>query len=85
PDAAGADQLLVLTGAGAALVRAADVTVTAQPVVDETRRLATVPADAVPTEAVLEYAHPAAPAAICCRAEVAVACDSLGIAEQMLS
>ncbi|PRC46635.1 acyl-CoA dehydrogenase, partial [Mycobacterium sp. ITM-2017-0098] len=42
PDAAGADQLLVLTGAGAALVRAADVTVTAQPVVDETRRLATV-------------------------------------------
>ncbi|PRC49343.1 acyl-CoA dehydrogenase, partial [Mycobacterium sp. ITM-2017-0098] len=42
-------------------------------------------ADAVPTEAVLEYAHPAAPAAICCRAEVAVACDSLGIAEQMLS
>ncbi len=31
PDAVGADRLLVLTGAGAALVAAADVTVTAQP------------------------------------------------------
>lgn len=85
PDAQGADRLLVLTGAGAALVSAADVTVTVQPVVDETRRLATVTAEAVPTEAVLEYAHPAAPAAIRERAEVAVACDSLGIAEQMLT
>lgn len=84
-DAAGADQLLLLTGAGAALVSAADVTVTAQPVVDETRCLATVSADAIPTFAVLGYAHPAAPAAIRQRAEVAIACDSLGIAERMLA
>ena len=87
PDVVGADRLLVLTGAGAALVAAADVTVTAQPAVDETRHLATVTAEAATVDEVLPFiADPAAGMTrIRERAEVAIACDSLGIAEQMLT
>lgn len=85
PDAVGADRLLIRTDNGVAVVDAQAVTVTPQPVVDETRNLATVSADAATPEAVLEFDHPAAPAVIRQRAEVAIACDSLGIAERMLT
>ena len=87
PDAVGADRLLVLTGAGAALVTAAHVTVTAQPVVDETRSLATVTADAAVIDEVLAFSDDPAVAvqAFHDRAAVAIACDSLGVAERMLS
>jgi alkylation response protein AidB-like acyl-CoA dehydrogenase len=85
PDAVGADQLLILGDNGVAVVPAEAVTVSAQPVVDETRRLATVTADAATPQAVLEFGLPAGPSVIRQRAEVAIACDSLGIAEHMLT
>ncbi|MGE0777914.1 acyl-CoA dehydrogenase family protein [Mycolicibacterium sp.] len=81
PDAAGADRLLILLGDAIAVVDAAQLTVTAQPVVDATRHLATVTADAAEVTAVFG----ADPGPVRHRAEVALACDSLGIAEQMLS
>lgn len=89
PDAVGADHLLVLigsvTGAGLAVVPSAELTVEAQPVLDETRRLATVSADSAPVETVLGFAGARAAAPLLDRAAVAIACDSLGIAEQMLT
>ena len=85
PDAAGADRLLVLVADGVAVVPAAALTISAQPVVDETRRLATVVADGAISEAVLPWRSPAAAGAIRDRAAVAIACDSLGVAEQMLT
>ncbi|AFM19046.1 acyl-CoA dehydrogenase [Mycolicibacterium chubuense NBB4] len=81
PDAVGADWLLVLVDGGVAVVRATDCDITVQPVVDETRSLAAVVADAAAVEAVL--AGPTE--AVDSRAAVAIACDSLGLAEQMLS
>lgn len=81
PDAVGADRILLPVTGGLAVVRSADVCVTAQPVVDQTRSLATVTADASPAEAVL----PGPAAAILDRAAVAIACDSLGLAQQMLT
>jgi alkylation response protein AidB-like acyl-CoA dehydrogenase len=91
PDAVGADRLLVLATDGdgvPVLVDGAGVTVSAQPVLDETRQLATVSADgvAVPGSAVLRFAtdpHVAA-AALRDRAAIAVACDSLVLAQAML-
>ncbi|MCG5431085.1 acyl-CoA/acyl-ACP dehydrogenase [Mycobacterium sp. MYCO198283] len=86
PDAAGADRLLVpAVDNGAPVlvdVSAAEVTVEPQPVLDETRRLATVTADAarpehswaLPPDCVLSE-----------RAAVAIAVDSLGVAEAMLA
>lgn len=84
PDAVGADRLLVLVADGVAVVATSELSVTGRPVVDETRRLATVTADAAAVEAVLPFATPAASEAIRDRIAVALACDSLGIAEHML-
>lgn len=87
PDAAGADRLLVLTGAGVAVVRAESVTVTGQPVLDETRRLASVTAQAAAVDDVLDFDDDPQQhiRAVHERAAVAIACDSLGLAQQMLS
>ncbi|MBV5246357.1 acyl-CoA/acyl-ACP dehydrogenase [Mycolicibacterium sp. PAM1] len=87
PDAVGADRLLVVTGPEVAVIETAAATVTAQPVVDETRRLATVAADSATVVDILTFdGNPAdAVNALRHRAEIAVACDSLGIAERMLS
>ena len=89
PDAVGTDHLLVVTGSatgtGLALVPSRELTVEVQPVLDETRRLATVTADAAPVATVLGFAHDRGVAALLDRAAVAIACDSLGVAEQMLT
>ena len=89
PDAVGTDHLLVVTGSatgtGLALVPSRELTVEVQPVLDETRRLATVTADAAPVATVLGFAHDRGVAALLDRAAVAIACDSLGIAERMLT
>jgi len=81
PDAEGADRILVATDDGVAV---SAPTVTAQPVLDETRRLATV--TAADTAEVLRFdADPAdALRRLRDRASVAVACDSLGLSEAML-
>lgn len=87
PDAEGAGRLLVLasdaSGADVAVI-ADGLTVTGQPVLDETRRVANVTADGVEVaeSAVLRFAG--ATRAVRNRAAVAVACDSLGLAEAML-
>lgn len=84
PDAAGADRLLLL--AGDALVEAVP-TVVPQPVLDETRRLAVVTAEGVEVSNVLLFDQDSQVARrrLRDRAAVAVACDSLGLAEAMLS
>ena len=84
PDAEGADAVLVLVDGGVAV---ANFTVTPQPVLDETRRLATVSADGVEVSEILRFDGDAADAArhLRERAAVAVACDSLGLSEAMLS
>ncbi|MGH3676399.1 MAG: acyl-CoA dehydrogenase family protein [Mycobacterium sp.] len=84
PDAEGADRVLMITDGG---VAAAAVTATPQPVLDETRRLATVTADTADAGEVMQFAADpeAAVAQLLDRASVAVACDSLGLAEAMLS
>ena len=83
PDAVGADWLLVLVDGAVAVVDAAAVAVSPQPVVDETRQLATVTADTAEITDLLSLDGD--PASVRHRAEVAVACDSLGLAEQMLA
>ncbi|MGE5696067.1 MAG: acyl-CoA dehydrogenase family protein [Candidatus Sericytochromatia bacterium] len=85
PDAADADVLLVTatdSGGVPVLVETTEATVTSQPVLDETRRLATVNADRVATESVWPFSQPQR---LLDRAAVAVACDSLGVAEAMLA
>jgi alkylation response protein AidB-like acyl-CoA dehydrogenase len=85
PDAEGADTVLLLADDGGApvIVSSPDVTVVAQPVIDETRALAIVIADgAAVSEA---WPLPVDPSALHDRAAAAVACDSLGVAEAMLS
>ncbi|MEB3031926.1 acyl-CoA dehydrogenase family protein [[Mycobacterium] nativiensis] len=87
PDAAGADRLLVAAtdaAGGNVVVVADELTVTAQPLLDETRSVATVTADGIEVSesAVL---HANAMAALRNRAALAVACDSLGLAEAMLA
>lgn len=81
PDAEGADRILVVTDSG---VGVSASSVTAQPVLDETRRLATVTAsenaeilrfDGDPATAIRRLRN---------RAAVAVACDSLGLSKAML-
>lgn len=83
PDAEGADRILQIADGG---VVCAAVTVTPQPVLDETRRLATVSAK---TDAgdVMQFEGDAsdARARLFRRAAVAIACDSLGLSEAMLS
>jgi alkylation response protein AidB-like acyl-CoA dehydrogenase len=83
PDAEGADRILVITNSG---VIEAAVTVTPQPVVDETRRLATVVVDGIRDAEVLRFDgdREAAVRRLLERAAVAVACDSLGLSEAML-
>ena len=82
PDAEGADRILVLTDDGVADTAP---TVTPTPVLDETRRLATVATDG-PSELLLFEGDPAAAARrLRDRAAVAIACDSLGVSEAMLS
>lgn len=87
PDADGAAQLLAVTPAGVAVVDAEAVTVAPQPVLDDTRRLATVTADQSPAAEVLPFdGDPDTQvAALWDRAAVAIACDSLGLSEAMLS
>jgi alkylation response protein AidB-like acyl-CoA dehydrogenase len=84
PDADGADSILVLAGDAVAL---ADLTVTPRPVLDETRRLATVSADGVEVTEVLSLDGDAEDTvrSLRNRAAVAVACDSIGLSEAMLS
>lgn len=90
PDAGVADEMLLpATGSGdrTVIVRVptAALIVQRQPVLDETRDLATVAADAVAVDesAVWDIGAGAA-AALLDRARLAVACDSLGLAEAML-
>lgn len=80
PDAEGADHILVVRDDGVCL---ASPTVVPQPVVDQTRRLAVV-ADVAAGE-VLRFADEGSKQALLDRAAVAIACDSLGISEAMLS
>jgi alkylation response protein AidB-like acyl-CoA dehydrogenase len=84
PDAEGADQILVIASGGAAV---AHLTAIPQPVLDETRRLATVSANAAVGAEVLRFdGDPeAAVRRLHERAAVAVACDSLGLSEAMLA
>ncbi|CAN5170879.1 acyl-CoA dehydrogenase family protein [soil metagenome] len=94
PDADDAQRLLLLArdASGTPVVvgvAAADLEITAQPVLDETRRFAAVTADGVVVaeSAVWAFAGDAAAVAgtLLDRAAVAVACDSLGLAEAMLA
>lgn len=84
PDAEGADRILVIANGG---VAEPAVTVTPQPVLDETRRLATVTADGVEVPEVFRFEGDpeAAVRRLQERAAVAVACDSLGLSEAMLA
>ena len=85
PDAEGADVVLLLADADGVpvVVTSAEVSVTAQPVLDETRSLAVVTADGA---AVSEtWPLGADPATLRDRAAIAVACDSLGLSEAMLA
>jgi alkylation response protein AidB-like acyl-CoA dehydrogenase len=84
PDAEGADAILMIADGGVVLAKP---TVTPQPVLDETRRLATVSADGVEAAEVLAFGGDPETAIrdLFDRAAVAVACDSLGLCEAMLS
>jgi alkylation response protein AidB-like acyl-CoA dehydrogenase len=90
PDAEGADRVLVLADDGGVpvIVDASALTVTAQPVLDQTRRLAVVAAEGVEIDdaAVWQFDHAgSAIRRLGDRAAVAVACDSLGVSEAMLA
>ena len=90
PDAVGADRLLVIAAdsdGSPVVVEVAGLTVTPQPVLDETRRLATVSAEAVEGAPVLRFdGDPQEQVRrLLDRAAVAVACDSLGLSEAMLA
>ena len=83
PDADGADRVLLVTDGG---VVCAAATVTPRPVLDETRRLATVSANADAGDVMQFEGNPTdARARLLQRASVAIACDSLGLSEAMLS
>ena len=95
PDAAQAGRLLLLARdpdgvpvIAAVAPGAAAMSVTPQPVLDQTRRLALVEADGavIPGDAVWRFASEpqACVRRLLDRAAVAVACDSLGVAEAML-
>ncbi|MGV0838215.1 acyl-CoA dehydrogenase family protein [Mycolicibacterium thermoresistibile] len=90
PDALDADLLLILatdTDGAPVLAATSAATVAAQPVLDETRRLATVSADGAAVDTVWRFSgDPHAGARrLADRAAVAVAVDSLGLAEAMLA
>jgi alkylation response protein AidB-like acyl-CoA dehydrogenase len=82
PDAEGADRILTITNDAVCIGRPA---VTARPVLDETRRLASVGGGEVSER--LQFAGDAGRqvARLRERAAVAIACDSLGLCEAMLS
>lgn len=83
PDAEGADRILLVTGGA---VTEATAEVTPRPVLDETRRLATVSANAdASAEMQFDGDRAVAVQRLLQRAAVAIACDSLGISEAMLS
>jgi len=90
PDAADADELLLLAEGpdGQPLivsVPASALDVTPQPALDETRCLAKVSADSVEVDGAAVWTMGAqSAAALLDRARLAVACDSLGLAEAML-
>ena len=90
PDAVGADRLLVVTTDAdgvPVVVDTADLTVTPQPVVDETRRLAAVSAAGLEATEALRFAGDpdVQVRRLHDRGAVAIACDSLGLSEAMLS
>ena len=90
PDAEGADRLLVIAAdsdGSPVVVEVAGPTVTSQPVLDETRRLAAVSAEATEVAQVLRFdSDPHEQVRrLLDRAAVAVACDSLGLSEAMLA
>jgi alkylation response protein AidB-like acyl-CoA dehydrogenase len=90
PDAECADRLLVVAtdpGGTPVVVEADGLTVTPQPVLDETRRLAEVTADGVAVGEFWRFSgDPAVQVRrLADRAAVAVACDSLGLADAMLA
>jgi alkylation response protein AidB-like acyl-CoA dehydrogenase len=95
PDADGVDRLLLLANAADVPVivvvaaQAAGFSVTPQPVVDETRRLSVVVADGVMVDESSVWRFEGDPEMrvrrLLDRAAVAVACDSVGLAEAMLS
>jgi alkylation response protein AidB-like acyl-CoA dehydrogenase len=85
PDADGADTVLLLADEDGTptIVTSPELAVVAQPVLDESRALAIVTADgAAVSEA---WPLPVDPSVLSDRAAAAVACDSLGVAEAMLS
>lgn len=81
PDAFDAEVVVLL--AGDVVVTAAGLTITPQPVLDTTRALADVVADGATVAATWPLSG--APERLPERAAVAIACDSLGVAEAMLS
>jgi alkylation response protein AidB-like acyl-CoA dehydrogenase len=85
PDAEGADAVLLLADDGGTpvVVLASGLTITGQPVLDETRALSVVTADG--TEISESWPLTADPGVVRDRAAVAVACDSLGLSEGMLA
>jgi alkylation response protein AidB-like acyl-CoA dehydrogenase len=90
PDAECADRLLVVAtdpDGTAVVVQTDGLTVTPQPVLDETRRLAAVTADGVAVEEFWRFdGDPAVQVRrLADRAAVAMACDSLGLADAMLA
>jgi alkylation response protein AidB-like acyl-CoA dehydrogenase len=95
PDADGADRLLVLANAadGPVIVDvaadAAGLSVTSQPVLDETRRLSEVVADNVTVDESSVWQFDGDPQQclrqLVDRAAAAIACDSLGLSQAMLS
>ena len=95
PDADGADRLLLLANAADAPVvvvataQASGLSVTPQPTVDETRRLSVVVADGAMVDESSVWRFDGDPGTrvrrLLDRAAVAVACDSVGLAEAMLS
>lgn len=81
PDAEGADRILIVDGSVAVVA----ATATPRPVLDETRRLATVAADEATDVLHFEGDADAAVRMLRNRAATAVACDSLGVSEAMLA
>ena len=87
PDAVDADRVLVvaLDGETPVLVWSTELAVSEQPVVDATRQLATVVAKRSEISEVLPFTEPALVVQrLYERGALAVACDSLGVAEAML-
>jgi alkylation response protein AidB-like acyl-CoA dehydrogenase len=80
-DAADAEILLLL--AGDTVVMASDLTITPRPVLDATRALADVGADRAPVTSA--WRLPVDANRMAERAAVAIACDSLGVADAMLT